>query len=91
MQKIVTSEVRKVMVETWQPSPLVRNSKRSGPVAQMNLYRRGESSGNAFDNESLGRGRQVPDYMPEVSVDRGRVISIESAAFANVRACPGIA
>lgn len=37
VQKIVTMEVRKVMVETWQPSPLVRSSNRSGPVAQMNL------------------------------------------------------
>jgi hypothetical protein len=34
---MVTMEVRKVMVETWQPSPEVRSSNRSDPRAQMDL------------------------------------------------------
>lgn len=60
--KIVTTDAKKVMVETWQPKPAVRSSKRSEPRAQMPLYRIGESSGNARDKRSSGRGRHVYDY-----------------------------
>jgi hypothetical protein len=65
VQKIVTRQAKKVIVETWQPKPLVRSSKRSGPVAQMNLYRIGESSGKERESGSVGRGRHVCDYFVE--------------------------
>jgi hypothetical protein len=58
---IVTMEVKRVIVDTWHPSPVVRSSNRSGPSAQMNLYLSGASSGKARDKESLGKGRHVDD------------------------------
>ena len=61
VQKMVTIEVRKVMVDTWHPRPLVRSSKRSGPMAQMNLYLIGDKRGKARDKGSIGRGRHVLD------------------------------
>lgn len=59
VQKIVTMDVRNVIVLTWQPKKDVRSSKRSGPRAQINLYRMGESNGNALERGSRGRGRHV--------------------------------
>jgi hypothetical protein len=67
VQKIVTRDVRKVIVDTWQPRPEVRSSKRSGPRAQMNLWRMGERSGNALERGSRGRGRHVLDYEAEIN------------------------
>jgi hypothetical protein len=60
--KIVTIDVKKVIVETWQPNPAVRSSKRSEPRAQMDPYLIGDSNGNARDSESVGNGRHVDDY-----------------------------
>lgn len=59
--KMVTIDVRNVIVDTWQPSPEVRSSKRSDPRAQISLCRMGVSRGNARDKESLGSGRHVED------------------------------
>lgn len=56
------------MVETWQPSPFVRNSKRSGPVAQMNLCAKGERRGKVAEKGSRGRGRQVEDWVGVLDV-----------------------
>jgi hypothetical protein len=67
VQKIVTMDVRKVIVETWHPRPEVRSSKRSGPRAQIDLWRIGESRGNALERGSRGRGRHVLDYEAEIN------------------------
>lgn len=67
VQKIVTMEVIKVIVETWHPSPPVRSSNLSDPNAQIALNRRGVRRGNARDKGSKGRGRQVPDCGGDVN------------------------
>ena len=60
---MVTIAVRKVMVETWQPRPEVRSSKRSGPRAHIYLKRMGASRGKALDSGSMGRGKHVEDWL----------------------------
>jgi hypothetical protein len=52
-----------VIVETWQPRPAVRSSKRSDPRAQMDLYRIGASKGMAREKGSVGSGRHVEDCL----------------------------
>ena len=62
MQKIVATHVRKVSVETAQPRPPVRSSKRSEEKAQMVGWTRGERRGRARAAGVRGRGRQVFDW-----------------------------
>lgn len=50
-------------METWHPSPAVRSSNRSDPIAQMEWWRMGERRGKALENPSKGRGRHVEDYV----------------------------
>jgi hypothetical protein len=58
---MVTMDVRKVMVETWQPRPEVRSSKRSDPRAQIDEKRMGVNRGNVLDKGSMGSGKHVED------------------------------
>jgi hypothetical protein len=58
---MVIIDVKKVIVDTWQPKPEVRSSKRSGPSAQIELNLIGESKGNALDRRSVGSGKHVED------------------------------